>query len=497
MGANPQTIDSWLANHAIHQPDKIALRFEGESWSYQALHEWVTRLASGLCHELGLERGDRIAFYGHNSASEIALFFAAARLGLIVVPLNWRLAVDELRYIVSNADAEVVVHGPEFAPEAAELAEGCSARLISTDHELPHLSAAPAKPLPEAALTDPFLIVYTSGTTGRPKGAVLTQEAVLWNVLSSLHAHDFTAEDHVLNVLPLFHVGGINIQTMPCFFIGGTVSVHSGFDPGAAVEALRNDGITSSVFVPTMLQALLARPDWDPQTFPRLRMLTTGSTDVPADLLQTVNGQGVPMVQVYGATETGPITSYQRAAEAMATAGSIGRPAAHVRVRLVRSDGADCGGDEPGEIWVKGPNIFSHYWAEKEATERAIEDGWFKTGDVAYRDGQGLLWFVGRTKHVIISGGENIYPAEIERLIARLPGLREAAVVGRPDPRWGEVPVVVAAAEADGPSRDEILAACDGQIARYKWPKDVVFVDALPRNALGKVIIDDVRKLVR
>lgn len=492
MAANSQTIDGWLATHAAHQPGKTALRCNGRSWTYAEFNDWVLRIASSLYHDLDLRRGDRIAFLGHNSAFEAALFFAAARLGLMIAPLNWRLAVEELKFIVANADAKTLLYGPEFEAEAAAAAKGMDVRLVLAEGDL---VATEAQPTPAAALTDPYLIVYTSGTTGQPKGAVLTQEAVLWNALSSLHAHDMTAADHVLNVLPLFHVGGINIQTMPCFFVGGTVTLHPVFDPGAAMEALRTESVTTAVFVPTMMRALMDRPDWADSDFPALRMLNTGSTDVPVDILRAVNDRGVPMAQVYGATETGPIAAYQKAGEAARTVGSIGRPAANVRIRIVGAAGVDCEGGETGEIWVKGPNMFSHYWRDEAATAAALDDGWFKTGDMAWRGEDGLLWFVGRLKHVIISGGENIYPAEIERLLDKLPGLAEAAVVGRPDPRWGEVPVVVAAKAPDGPTAQEVLAACDGRIARFKRPKDVVFVEALPRNALGKVIVEETQRL--
>lgn len=495
MQSKTQTIDSWLAAHAAHQPDKIALRFAGDSWSYAALHDWVERLASSLYHALELRRGDRVAFYGHNSATEIALFFAAAKLGLMVAPLNWRLAIEELRHIVGDSDAKALIYGPEFAQEAEAVTDGLSVRLAASDSNLMQRGDVQKSPTPAASLSDPFLLVYTSGATGRPKGAVLTQEAVLWNALTSLHAHDFTAEDHVLNVLPLFHVGGINIQTTPCLFVGGTVTLHPGFDPEAAVAALANEGVTTTVFVPTMMREVMARSDWDMSTFKTMRMLNTGSTDVPVDILRAVNDAGVPMVQVYGATETGPIASYQKAAEAADTVGSIGRPAAHVQVKIARPDGETCETGEAGEIWVKGPNNFTEYWRDPATTAAALQDGWFKTGDMAWRDEAGLLWFVGRRKHVIISGGENIYPAEIERLLDKLPGLREAAVVGRPDARWGETPVVVAAVEPGGPTAADILAACEGRIARFKRPKDVVFVDALPRNALGKVVIEGVRQM--
>ena len=494
MSARAQTIDAWLGTHAAHQPDKIALHFEGRSWSYAALARWAEELATGLHRHRGIKRGDRIALLGHNAPAQIALFFGAARLGAMVAPLNWRLAVDELRYILADTDARILIHGPECAEMAAAISGATGTAMMCAETELPDLASLEPAP-PGGAFSDPFLIVYTSGTTGRPKGAVLSQEAVMWNALASLHAHDFTTKDHVLNLLPLFHVGGINIQVMPCFFIGGTVTLHAGFDPARALAALAEDGITTTVCVPTMMRALMQHPDWPEAEFPELRLLTTGSTDVPVDVLQAVNDRGIPMIQVYGATETGPIATYQRAEEAASTIGSIGRPAAHSQVRVCRPDGSDCADDEPGELWVKGPNNFSHYWRNPEATNDALQDGWFRTGDVARRESSGLFWFVSRLKHVIISGGENIYPVEIERIVTLIPGVLEAAVVGRPDPRWGEVPVVVAAVAGDGPTRTEILAACDGPIARYKRPKDAILIDELPKNALGKVLLEDVRRL--
>ncbi|MEL6523101.1 MAG: AMP-binding protein, partial [Pseudomonadota bacterium] len=468
-------------------PDKAALRFKGQAWSYAELKSWVDDLASGLSSTIA--RGDRIAFLGHNCAAEIALFFAAAKIGAIVVPLNWRLATDELRFIVEDAGAALLIYGDECAATANAIPD--VARL-SAD-EMTRLSGS--APAATGALQDPLLIVYTSGTTGRPKGAVLTQEAVFWNALNSLHAHDLTAMDHVLNVLPLFHVGGINIQVMPCFFVGGTVTLHAVFDPKATLKALETDGITSTVCVPTMMQALLSEPAWKTAQLPALRLMTIGSTDVPVDILQVVHDRGVPMIQVYGSTETGPIASYQRAIEAKSTTGSIGRAAAHLQLSVRDGSGRECAVDEPGELWVKGPNLFREYWNNHKATRAAMQDGWFKTGDVARQDRNGLYWFVSRLKHVIISGGENIYPAEIERLLARLPGVAEVAVVGRPDPIWGEVPVAVAVLHPGGPTKQAILEACEGQIARFKQPKDVVLLDALPKNALGKVLVDEVRAL--
>ena len=498
MGGKAQTIDSWLKAHATHQPDSPAVHFEGVTWCYRGFSNWVEQVAAALQHQLGLVRGDRVAFYGKNSDTEVALFFACARLGVIIVPMNWRLVPAELNYIVRDSGAKVLFYGPEFADHIPAVLADLPTRAVNTDDKLQTLAkACDGQPIvTDAALGDPLFIVYTSGTTGRPKGAVLTQESILWNAIISLHAHDFTPADHVLNMLPLFHVGGINIQMMPIFFIGGQMTLHPAFDPEATIRALEYEGITTTVCVPTVMKALLFHPDWGDLKLPTLRLFNTGSTDVPVEIIEANHKRGIPMVQVYGATETGPIATYQKAHEAVKTQGSIGRCGAHTQIRLVRQDGGTCDIGEPGEIWVKGPNNFSHYWNNPDATAAALVDGWFRTGDVAYLDDQGLYWFADRVKHVIISGGENIYPAELERVLNRIPGIIEAAVVGRKHPKWGEVPVAAVVVAPNGPSKQTILAAFDNEIARFKHPKDVVIVKALPRNAMGKVLATEVRKLV-
>lgn len=496
MSGVAQTLDAWLHTHADHLGDKIALNFEERHHSYTALADWVERLASGLQHQLGLKRGQRIAYYGKNSDTEVALMFAAARLGLIFVPLNWRLAAAELNYMLTDCGAKVLFHDGHFADHLDAVLHGLGElQAIDTNDQLAEMGNARTPVKTDAELGDPFLIVYTSGTTGRPKGAVLTQEAVLWNAVISLHAHDFTPDDHILNTLPLFHVGGINIQMMPMFFVGGQVTLHRQFDRDATIHALENEGITTTVCVPTVMNALLFHPDWGELKLPRLRLFNTGSTDVPVEIIKAVHKRGIPMVQVYGATETGPFATYQKAQEATKTIGSIGRAAVHTRIRLM-SDTGEVALGQPGEIWVKGPNNFSHYWNNPDATQAAIKDGWFRTGDVAIKDENGLYWFADRVKHMIISGGENIYPAELERILNRISGIQEAAVVGRADPKWGEVPVAVVVTKKGGPDKAEILSAFSDEIARYKHPKDVVFADQLPRNAMGKVLAGEVRKLI-
>jgi fatty-acyl-CoA synthase len=289
------------------------------------------------------------------------------------------------------------------------------------------------------------LIAYTSGTTGRPKGAVFTHRALYCNALNSHDMHGMTAAERVLTILPLFHVGGLNIQTLPALFLGAEVALLPRFEPGATLATIAAFEPTLTVQVPATLKALLEHPAFATTDFSCLRAITTGSTDVPRELIRAFHARGVPVIQVYGATETAPIAIYQKPGDAFTTEGSIGRAGLHTEIRLVRPDGTDCAPDEPGEVWVRGAHLASGYW--NGVDPESFAEGWFHSGDVARCDASGLYWFHDRVKNVIISGGENIYPAELERVLNALPGLREAAVVGRPDAHWGAVPVAV----VDGP----------------------------------------------
>ncbi|KMW60672.1 O-succinylbenzoic acid--CoA ligase [Candidatus Rhodobacter oscarellae] len=469
-------LDGWLA---AARPAAPALSFEGETLSYQDLATQVATRAEQLAAH-GVQRGDRVAWYGLNHPEVFVLLFACARMGAMLLPLNWRLSDAEIDAIVADAEPRLVIHDAHFAAKAARF----GAHLVGT------LQGA-AEACPQGREEDPLLLVYTSGSTGKPKGVVLTQVAVAANAAMSVAAHGLTAESRVLNVLPLFHVGGLNILPTPAFSVGAEVVLHQRFEPAQMAAALAE--VTHAITVPTVLQAVLETPEWRAADLAGLRSLSIGSTDVPVELIEAVHARGVPVMQVYGATETCPFAIAQTVDDAMDTVGAIGRPAKGCSVRLVADD-QDVPDGVPGEIWVKGPNILREYWRSPELTAAAISDGWFKTGDVAMRDADGIYWFADRIKHVIISGGENIYPAEIERVLRRVPGVAEVAVVGRADERWGEVPVAVVVGTAD---REALMTALRQGLARYKHPKDVVFVDALPRNAMGKVVTDQVRALAQ
>jgi len=498
------TLDAWIAGHARFSPDRIAIAFGEEKIDYRTLDRRIAETAAVLAGTLGLRHGDRIAYYGMNNPDMFVLVFAAARLGLILVPLNWRLAVPELQYIVGDCGPKALFYDRHFAGNVADILSGTTdCRSIPIDREdgaacLKDLrDRVDAKRAPKSGKpTDPVLVVYTSGTTGNPKGAVLSQSALRCTGQMSQHAYDMSSSDRLLNVLPLFHVGGLNIQPLPALLLGATLYLHEKFDPAAAVRAIETEAITLINSVPTLLQAMIDSEAWPPADLSSLRSVSIGSTDVPIPLIEAVHARSVPLVQIYGATETGPIAIYQRAEHAVSTLGSIGRCGLLCEARLVGDDGRDVAEGEPGEIWIKGDNILDRYWNNPEASAQNIVDGWFRTGDVARIDSEGNYWFVDRIKHVIISGGENIYPAELDRVLRDCPGLREATVVGRADEKWGMVPVVVAVRADPAVTRDEVLQIFEGNVARFKRPRDVVFVDALPRNALGKVVMDEVRALV-
>lgn len=492
-------IAQWIYSHAQHTPEKVAIHFEGEDISYSELAERVGQSARLISENWRLDEGDRIALLAQNNPETIVFLFACAQLGVLLVPLNWRLAEPELQHIIGNCQPRALIHDKHYSDAAK--------RLAASDSQISHvvgldecaLSRLPLKtlglPRPNQFSENELLIVYTSGTTGSPKGAVLSQAAIRHNAQMSQHAYDMTATDVILNFLPLFHVGGLNIQLTPALALGAKVVLQSKFDPSIALQAVETQRVSLTNSVPTVLQALIEHPLWTTVDRKSLRIVSIGSTDVPTALIEAVHLSDVPVIQIYGATETAPIALYQRAELAAETVGSIGFAGLGCKVRLVDEFGCDVKDGEHGEIWISGGNVFQRYWNNPEATDLALVDGWFRTGDVARRDERGLHWFSDRIKHVVISGGENIYPAELERVLREQPGVVEVAVVGCPDEQWGEVPVAVVVRDDPNLEQDTLLACFSGKLARFKHPKRVVFCPELPRNAMAKVILAEVREL--
>jgi fatty-acyl-CoA synthase len=420
-------------------------------------------LAEGALQHLkaeGVQPGAIVAWLGHNSWDMLATLVACERLGAVLLPLNTRLAAAELAHIVGHAGAGHLMGTPEMTALADEV--------------LARIEPCPGPA--EGVQPGDLLLVYTSGTTGQPKGALHTRAGLLANAVAAIAAQGFGAGTRVLSVLPLFHVGGLCIQTLPALAAGGKVLLHPRFEPGAWFDAVAAWRPTTTLLVPAVMRALTRHPRWPNADLSSLAFVNSGSQIVPLDLIQAFHARGVPVAQVYGATETGPVSIVLRPDEAMAHAGRVGRPAVGVQVRLAPD----------GEILLKAPNLMRGYHRHGPGAFDA--QGWFHTGDLARLDDDGMVEVVGRSKETIISGGENIHPAEIENIVAAMPGVAECAVVGLPDERWGEVPVLVVVPQAGhAPDGAAILARLGEQLARFKLPRRVVVVDGLPKTALGKL----------
>jgi fatty-acyl-CoA synthase len=486
-----------IERNAAFTPDKAAIRFGGTELSYAALANRIAEAARALKSQLGVGRGDRVAILAANHPDTIVLLYACARLGAMLVPINWRLAVPEQLYILRNADVKALVVEQAFAAVVEPLAAAMpEARIVGLDFA-PARGAAFADLLAGASgdgrsdnvdTTCPLLIVYTSGTTGRPKGAVLAQGALICNTLMSQHMHDMTAEDHILTVLPLFHVGGLNIQTTPALQLGATVTLHARFTPDATLEAIARERPTLTVLVPATIQAVIEHPAWGSTDIGSLRAVTTGSTQVPQRLVDAITARGVPVLQIYGSTETCPVAVYTRLAGDWRRPGSTGLPGLGCEARIVDDAGKEVPAGVAGEVVVRGPNVLREYWVDAKATAETLRDGWYHSGDIATRDADGHFYIHDRKKNLIISGGENIYPAEVERVLGQHPAVAEAAVIGRADEKWQEVPVAyIVARPGTTPDAAEIERFCLAELARYKVPREYVFVHELPRNVLGKV----------
>ena len=504
-------LSTWIDHHARRTPERTAIRFPGRAvsgdLSYGALADLVHRLAAAMA-ACGLTRGACAAYLGLNSPEMLALLFACARLGVLFMPLNWRLAGPEHRQMLEHCPPSLLLVEPQFIAQIDAFKEDLSPLTavalgraqpgwIGYDEFLGRASGATAPSDREPDPATPLLICYTSGSTGNPKGVLLSQDALAWNAANCVDMHALESGDRILTTLPLFHVGGLNNLTTPALKAGCTVVLHPKFDAEACMAAIEHERVTLTVLVPAQLDMMMASPRWQSADLSSLRMITTGSTIIPARIIDAVHARGIPLVQIYGSTETCPIAVYQKAEDAKRKAGSAGRAALHCELRIVDDSGNDVARGATGEILVRGPNLMSGYWKAAQETAAALVDGWFHSGDMGHQDDEGYLYVDGRRKEMIISGGENIYPAEIENLLADCGDIAEASVVGRPDERWGEVVVAVVAPKSGlRLTHAAVLQLLEGRIARYKHPKEVVFVGELPKTALGKVRKEELRRMV-
>jgi fatty-acyl-CoA synthase len=471
------TIARWIRDRARATPDRVAIDFQGRHVTYGELDARSEATARWF-GALGLRPGDRVASLTGNSPEHVAALYACAKAGLVLLPLNWRLAAAELAYQLDDAEPSLLLVEPGMDAQAAEALAAASVRVPTA--ELGHVPgsdpAAATAPRPDGS--DPLLLIYTSGTTGKPKGALLTHANCFWTNLSFDLATGISGDDVVLQVLPQFHVGGWNVHPLLAWWKGARVILERAFEPQRCLELIEGRRVTTMMGVPANYLFMSQAPAFDAVDLSSLRRAVVGGAPMPEALLETWRARGVDIVQGYGLTEAAPNVLCLPPEDAARKLGYAGKPYPFVEV------GVRGGGDE-GELIVRGPNVFPGYWRDEEATAAVFEEGWLLTGDVARRDADGYYRIQGRTKEMFISGGENVYPAEVESVLHEHPAIREAAVIGVADERWGEVGVAFVVGDCP---EQEVVEWCRGRLARYKVPKSVRFLDELPRSAMGKVL---------
>ncbi len=469
----------WLATWRRFRPEAEAI-FDvgtGRRWSYRQLHDdslcWAGRL-----HDLGVGPGDRVGLLAHNRGETLAILFAVAQLGAVLLPLNWRLSPAELVWQLDNCEASVLLVDDAHA----------SVPLGRPAHRIEDGPGTRAFTGPGASLDDVWMLMYTSGSTGRPKGAMLTHRQVHWNALSTILACDLTPAHATLTFAPLFHTGGMNCLTTPLLHRGGRVVLVPRLDAGQALRLIEAEGITHLMGVPTIYQLLADHPDWSTTDLSCVLDALCGGAALPMPLLSRYLDRGIPLRQGFGLTEVGPNCFSTPPHRVRDKLGTVGLPIHHIAAKIVRADGTQCDPDEPGELLLSGPVVCAGYWNNPQATAQSITDGWFRTGDVLSVDSDGYFTVRGRIKEMFISGGENVYPAEVEAAIAEAEGVALVAVIGVPDARWGEVGHAFIS-PAPGASLDPaaVAAALDGRLARFKRPKHITILPDLPRTGSGKI----------
>ena len=500
--ANDHGTGFQLTRRAALSPERTALVFRDESWTYRDLNRITNRVAHGL-HAIGVNPGDRVGFLGLNHPRFLFTLYGAAKLGAIFVPLNFRLTGPELVFIIRDAGLHTLVYEDNFAVIVDEIRDQLDVReLICSDSregsrsfdDLIHDQRDTDLDYPVSEDSVAW-IMYTSGTTGRPKGAMLTHGNILWNNINASLAFDALMDDRTLAVAPLFHIGGLNVTPIPSLFKGSTVVVEQMFEPSMVLELIERHRITTMFGVPAMFLFMAQHPDFATRDLSSLRVLVCGGAPVPESLITIYGDRGIPFLQGYGLTETAPFSCFLPPDMAGAKLGSAGIAPFFSETKVVDDNGNEVPDGERGEIVVRGPNVMKGYWNRPDATAEVMTDGWFHTGDIGKRDADGYFWILDRKKDMIISGGENVYPAEVEDALYQHPQIKEVAVIGVQHPRWGEtVRAVVVVKEGEALTEQDVIDFTQGRLARYKQPKSVVFAETLPRNPTGKVVKFELRE---
>ena len=478
----------WIEKWAYTHPDRTAVITDNEKVSYKQLDRMIALAAQRIQEKLQGRKGERIAILSHNRLEYIVLLFAIAKAECVAVPLNIRLSAKELIFQLNDSGSRILYaekDNAEFAASLVEQSELENLAFMEYVCEDTQTSFTFEQTIDEEA---PYIICYTSGTTGKPKGAVLTQSNIFWNAVNNKLAIDLTSEDRCIVLLPLFHIGGIGLFAFPALFSGGTIVIPGKFDPEKTLAMIEKYQVTVVMGVPTIHQALLTSPSFNTTDLSTVRWFYNGGAPCPRELIDAYFDRGFLFGQGFGMTETSPTLFMLSKEDAPRKRGSIGKPVLFSEYKLLDSEGKEVEKGAVGELAVRGPNIMKEYWNRADATKDALKDGWLLTGDLAKTDDEGFLFIVGRKKEMIISGGENIYPLEVEQVISQMEGIAEVAVVGNADPLWGEVPAAFIVKEnGSALTEEEVIQYCQGNLAKYKIPKKVTFLKEMPKNATGKI----------
>jgi fatty-acyl-CoA synthase len=500
-------IGEWVYKRALTYPERPFLQEEEErKYSNQEFNKRVNRMAHVLLR-VGVGRGERVAVLLGNCSEFLEIFFACAKTGALMVPLNVRLAVPELLYILKDCSPRALFYAAEFSEKVGELRAVLSSptyfRLggddLSPDPSLAGLVADSSADEPDPAeavtLADPLFIMYTSGTTGQPKGAVLTHGNVLFGAINTVLGYGINKTYKSLVTAPLFHIGALGAAATPVIYAGGSLLLKTFFSATEALRVICGEKVNYVFAVPVMFQMMTKSELWPEADFSHVHFFIAGGAPMPVDQIRQYQAEkGVSFAQGYGMTEALRLTSLDLE-DSIRKAGSVGKEVFHTEIRIVGDSGQEVATGEPGEILVKGPNVFAGYWHAPEATAEVLKDGWFSTGDMGRRDEEGFLYVIGRKVEMIICSGENIYPAEVERAIKDIPGVKEVAVVGMPDSRRGEaVAAFVILSRGSCLTEEALLAGLEGKIALYKMPKKILFVKDFPRNATGKILKHELKR---
>ena len=499
-----------LAKRALINPLREAYidSQSGLRLTFEELNSRSNQIANSLMAH-GVKPGDRVALALMNSAEFLEAYFAIAKIGGVVVPLNWRLVPDELEFILKDSGSETLIFGEEFKEVFHELFKRGKKTDVDTwiqvsatseylefaeDYNTFREAGAKTEPPIGAEEDDLLYIMYTSGTTGSPKGVVHSHNTSMWALVTFIASTDLRDGDRYLVALPLFHVGSLVPVTLNIYW-GVTSVVMREFDPVKAWELIPQESITCSLLVPAMLNFMSQVPNVTQYDYSKLRWIQSGAAPLPENLIRKYADWNIEVHQIYGLTEVCGPACVINAENALKKIGSTGQVFFHTEGRVVSEEGNDCQPGEQGEIWIRGKHIMLEYWNRPDATEEAItSDGWLRTGDVASMDGEGFVYIQDRIKDMIISGGENVYPAEVENILMTHPGIVEVAVIGQPSNKWGESPFAVVVKNDQSLEEDDILVHCEGKLARFKLPKGVAFVETIPRNANGKVLKRELRE---